>query len=108
MSKIIQIAMNDQRLVALTDDGRVATFDFGGNSWSQIQLPGGVEQKDRVKVVEVRSSKMPNKFKLWRDLDTGLWKWSRGQESGPDFGSMEDAISDAKQRHLIETLPTKG
>ena len=108
MSKIIQIAMNGQRLAALTDDGRVAAYDFGSNSWSQVQLPGGIEQRDRVKVVEVRSSRLPNNFTLWRDLDTGLWRWSRGQESGPDFGSMEDAVSDTKQRHLIETLPTKG
>lgn len=105
MPKAVQIACNDSALFVLADDGQIGAFVFSSQSWSLIPLPGGINPRPTRVECQVMHRNLPNGYELWRDGETGLWRWKREGEEGPIFASSEDAVSDAKQKQLLETLP---
>ena len=105
MAKAIQIAANNANLFVLADDGRLARWEIATGNWTLIALPAGVQQRERKVEVQVQHRNLPTGYEAWRDGESGLWQWKKGNEVSAIFGSIEDAVSDAKQKHLLATLP---
>jgi hypothetical protein len=105
MPKAVQIAVNDTALFVLSDDGQLGAFVFQSQSWNLIPLPGGITPRPRMVECQVMHRNLPTGYELWRDGETGLWRWKLDGVEGPIFATSEDAVADAKQKQLLTTLP---
>jgi hypothetical protein len=108
MPKAIQIAVNNTELIVLADDGQIGRFNLSSGAWSLVPLPPGINPKPRIIECQVVHRNLPNGYELWRDGETGLWQWKRedGSEVSAIFATAEDAVSDAKTKQMLSTLPT--
>jgi hypothetical protein len=106
VAKALHIAANNTSLFVLADDGRIWQRQIAQGTWVELALPAGVVPRERLVQTEVIHNNMPKGYKLWRDGETALWRWTKGSEESAVFGREFDAISDARQKHLIsKTLP---
>ena len=51
-------------------------------------------------------TRMPNEAELIHNVQTKMWSWrkkGKPDETGEVFSNKEEAIRDAKQRHVIES-----
>lgn len=91
-------------IYALSEDGKISICNVSEGIWTDLPTP----EDDRVTVF-IEDSRMPKGYKLMQNPLSKLWAWRKGhgtseEETGDVFEESEDAIKDAKQRHLLENI----
>jgi hypothetical protein len=114
MMKIMQIAVmqvtagqppSDGRIFCLLEDGSLAKYDVFSDTWEAIPMPPDYDTRQ---VGVVSDTRMPKELELIHNAQTQMWSWRNKEtnETGEVFDSKKDAINDAKQRLVVQSVET--
>jgi hypothetical protein len=100
------------RVFCLMEDGKMAMYDVLIDTWTPIVMPEGYDQEY---VGAISTTMLPAGFELVRNNRTKTWTWRKigsqaipppsiEGEVGEIFDSKDDAVNDAKQRHMLKVI----